>query len=233
MSYPQPYLYQSDVQTTQTTKAVLVLPEIFGVNAHIRSVADRFAQECNLPAFALDFFYDLTGEPNDFAYDEEGMNKGVALMHKTTGEVFDAIYSKGIAALHEALPEVQHIIVIGFCMGGRLAFAAGKHVAVQTILSLYGARANVPLYADGTNALEALINARGGDASLRIYGFFGETDQSIHEEDRALTAKTLQDAGIHYEQHLFTAGHAFFNDARPNFIPQAAAEAWDIIKQYV
>lgn len=228
--YPQPFLYQTNAPDAQSaTRAVLVLPEIFGANASIRSVADRFTSEFGVPAFALDFFYDLTGEANEIGYDPASQEKAVALMHQFTGEIFDAIYARGLAAIQEALPKVQHLTVIGFCLGGRVALIAGKEPKVDQIFSFYGARAHVPFYANEMTSLQVLTSARKGDATLHIHGFFGAHDPSIPEEERSETAKTLTEAGISYKEHLFDAGHAFFNSARATYDEAAAKAAWQII----
>lgn len=226
MSYIQPFLYQSEVTAAEGRSAVIVLPEIFGVNSHIRGVADRFATTFAVPAFALDFFYAINGEQNDFSYDDDGMQHGVALMHQFKAEAFDTLFARAVTCIQAIMPDLQSITVIGFCMGGRLSYLAAQNPMVKTVLSLYGSRAMEPVYADGTSAVEALTEARGGDTSLRIHTFFGESDPSIPAEARAATAEALKKAGLACSQHLFAAGHAFFNDARPTYVQPAAELAW-------
>ena len=61
-----------------TYPAVIVYMEIFGVNSHIRDVTERVARE-GYVAVAPDYFH-RTGPGVEYAYDEQGMGKGMALM---------------------------------------------------------------------------------------------------------------------------------------------------------
>src|SRR5512144_3063210 len=58
--------------------AVLVYMEIFGVNAHIRDVADRLARE-GYVALAPDYFH-RTGPGAEYGYDEAGFGSGMKLL---------------------------------------------------------------------------------------------------------------------------------------------------------
>ena len=59
-----------------------------------------------------------------------------------------------------------------------------------------------------------------------VLGIYGEEDQRIMDQEPELE-EALSDAGKTYEMVVFEgAEHAFFNDARERFNPEAAREAW-------
>lgn len=231
------YLYESQYNSKASVlnTAVIVLPEIFGVTDFIASTADRFASECNIPSFALDFFYQLTGEPNKFDYSTD-MQKGIELMQKMRGEDFLVIFNSAIEEISKTYPDVQNIIVCGFCFGGRLAYLAGLNDSrVNKIISFYGAGANQSNYIDGKSCIEALSSKRSGDTNLSVLSFYGGTDESIPIEDRHKTKSLFDATNINYQEVVCVeAGHAFFNNQRAQMYNRDASEhAWKTILYFI
>ncbi len=115
---------------------LLLIQEIFGVNDHIRSVADRWAQE-GFVVLAPDLFWRL--KPNiELGYGGEEFEKALQYF-----EEFDE--AKGIADLKEASTHLRdlkpctgRIGAIGFCLGGKLTFRLSAHFNLNAAVSYYG-----------------------------------------------------------------------------------------------
>jgi len=97
--------------------------------------------------------------------------------------------------------------VIGFCWGGGLAVRAAQVLDVACAVSFYGTRLK--------DYLDRPLKAP-------VQGHFGATDDHT---PRALVAEVLAYFGNDFEVFTYDAGHAFANDARPAFVPGAAATA--------
>src|SRR5579862_84922 len=82
----KPDLYTSPHNPPSSSKAVVVLPEIFGLNGFIKATTDKFAQELGLKAFALDHFYPVTGDNK--VYDYGNHDEPMKAMQQVTGENF-------------------------------------------------------------------------------------------------------------------------------------------------
>jgi carboxymethylenebutenolidase len=223
----KPFLYENTKHIKDSNSAVIVLPEIFGVTHGIKEITDRFADEFKTAAFALDFFYPLTGEPNSFDYETEGQ-KGFELMKKLSAEDFNKLFEEAIDYIVKAYPEIEEFTVVGFCFGGRLAYLSGLNKKVTKIISFYGGNANAP-YFNEKSVTEALAEARKDDDELQVLALFGSEDQSIPDEEIKKTIATLTDDDVNFEFEavvLEDAGHAFFNHKRKNYHQPSAEKAW-------
>jgi carboxymethylenebutenolidase len=186
--------------------AVVVIQEWWGLVEHIQDVVDRFASE-GFVALAPDLYHGKTTKSPDEA--------GRLLMELDAERAVREISAAGAYLLQ--LPECSSSKygVVGFCMGGALAqYAATKDADhVGAVVSFYGGfKQVVPEW----EKLQA--------AALFIYG---EKDKGVPAENgRQLEAK-LESLGKKSEVVIYPdADHAFFNDTRPNYKPEAAADAW-------
>ena len=98
-------------------RALVVVQEIFGVNHHIRAVADGFA-DAGYKVIAPAIF-DRAEAGIELDYDEAGMKRGIALMQRIPDE-------KTIADLLAAADALGHqkVGIVGYCWGGSLAWSA-------------------------------------------------------------------------------------------------------------
>jgi len=117
---------------------LVLIQEIWGVNAHIRAVADQYAMD-GYVVLAPDVFW--RQEPKtDLAYNEADTKKAYQLMNGLDGP--NAI--KDLMATAQALrqrPEITGKLgVVGFCMGGRLSYHLAATGAVDTAVCYYGGR---------------------------------------------------------------------------------------------
>jgi carboxymethylenebutenolidase len=109
-------------QPGQTFPAIIVFMEIFGVNGHIRDVAERLAAE-GYVAIAPNYYHRTT--PNlELGYDETGMTEGRRHKEATTRDGL-LVDIRAVIEFLKDLPEVadpDRIGCIGFCFGGHVAY---------------------------------------------------------------------------------------------------------------
>ncbi len=173
--------------------SVVILQEIFGVNAHFRSVADRYAADGYL-AIAPALF-DRAERGVELGYDQEGREKGFALLKA----IEPAKTMLDIQAAITAAREAGSVGLVGFCWGGTLAFAAACH--------LTGLDAAVGYYGGG-------IAGRLQDKpKIPLMLHFGDTDQSIPLSDVEKVRAALPQVPV----YVYHAGHAFNRDVAPSY----------------
>lgn len=212
--------------TSLNDSAIVVLPEIYGLNAHTRLVVDRCAQEFNLPAYGLDFFSALNHQVNDWDY-VSGKDQAMDLLRQYTGKIFLNFWDQALAEIKLRQPQIKNLIVMGFCFGGSLALLSAIKPEVKRVISFYGGQSLKPFIQDQT-ILDYLSEHRSGGGSLKILAFYGEQDHLISEADREKIKHHLSQIGD-YTGVVLPAGHAFFNSHRPSFNAQAADAAWQYL----
>ena len=182
---------------------LVVLQEIFGVNPHIRRVADGFAAEgYRVIAPAL---FDRVKPGVELDYNQDGMSAGIALM----GQVDQAKAILDVAAAVVAASEAGKVGVVGYCWGGSLAYAAA--------CSVDGLAAAVGYY--GGNIAKSLD--RRPKVPLMLH--FGERDAHIPKSDVDAIKAALPDVPV----YTYDADHGFNCDARGSYDKPSAAEALD------
>ena len=180
---------------------IVVIQEIFGVNAHIRGVADRLAA-AGYTAVAPQFFdYLETGVELD--YTSETMARGKALVNELGME--RAVEAVGSAA--EAIASAGKIGTLGFCWGGTVALLAAIRLGLPSV-SYYGAR-NLP-FLDQTPKAPVMFH-------------FGELDKSIPPEMVAKHREKLPQMEI----YTYPADHAFNRGIGAQYHEPSATLAWD------
>jgi carboxymethylenebutenolidase len=195
-----------------TYPGLLVLQEIFGVNAHIRDIAERFARE-GYVALAPELFH-RSAPGYEGRYDD--IQGGMAQATKLTpaGVEADLAAAHGYLQGH-ASARRDRIGVVGYCMGGRLAFLANARLPLQAAVSYYGGGI--------ATALLPLADTMAGPLLLVWAG----QDGYIPPEHRRSVAEALRAAGKPFVDVEFShADHGFFCDARSNYEPRAARQVW-------
>lgn len=185
--------------STPARGALVVVQEIFGVNAHIRSVVDRFA-DLGYSAISPALF-DHFERQVELGYDAGGVATGRDLAAKLG---FDRAL-EDVAAAAGALDAPGHTGVVGYCWGGTVAFLACTRLALPAV-SYYGGR-TVPFLHEAP------------EAPLLMH--FGEHDPIIPAEDR----RKHRDALPGVEMHVWPAGHGFNCEQRADFNAPVAARA--------
>ncbi|TGE06211.1 dienelactone hydrolase family protein [Hymenobacter fodinae] len=190
---------------------ILLLQEAFGVNGHIRNVADRLAQagyvviapelfhRTAAPGLEIPYSDFASAQPHYNAITPEGLTADMQACYdwlRSQGNVTDKIGS------------------IGFCLGGRVSFLANAVLPLAAGVSYYGG---------GTH----LLKDRAQDLHAPHLFFWGGLDKHISKEHIAQVTEAVDAAGKPYINTFISyADHGFHCDERPSYHPQAAAEAW-------
>jgi carboxymethylenebutenolidase len=114
--------------------AIVVVQEVFGVNPHIRKMADKFAAE-GYVAIAPSLF-DRVKAGVELGYDEAGLNEGLGFRQQIEEQTALA----DIQAAVEAVGSAGKVAVVGYCWGGYLAYRAANRVkGLSCAIGYYGA----------------------------------------------------------------------------------------------
>jgi carboxymethylenebutenolidase len=186
--------------------AVAVIQEWWGLVPHIQELTDRFAKEGFL-ALAPDLYHGRKTTSPDEA--------GRMLMELDVDRAEREIAGAGDFLLAQPGAATKSFGVVGFCMGGALAqFAATKNPKIAAAVSFYGGFKKVHLEWE---ALEGAV--------LLVYG---GRDQGVPASQAKPLEEKLKSLGKTVETVVYPeAGHAFFNDHRPEvYDADAAADAW-------
>jgi carboxymethylenebutenolidase len=198
---------------------MLLLHEIFGVNDYVRDSAQRLA-ELGYVVLAPDLFW-RTQPGLELRHDEAGLQAGMAAVAQLD---FAAAVDDAIAALEalRALPEVSggRAGVLGFCLGGTLAYQVAVNADPDVAVVYYGS--GIP------GALD-----RAGAITCPMIMHWGGADPYIPREQVDAVAAM---AGAHdsIECHVHEgAGHAFDNLAPMFHNPDACAAAWELTAAFL
>ena len=206
--------------------AILVFMEIFGINAHIRDIAERLARE-GYVALAPDYFH-RTGPGVDYEYNEEGMERGMALLAALQADEMISDVNAAIAWL-ESRADVQsgRVAAIGFCIGGHLAYLSACETSVCCVASFYGGGVAAP---EGPGGAQSTIG-RTPKIKGRVLCLFGDKDGYIPSDQVEAIAAALEAAGVNHETVVYPgADHGFFCDQRESYQEAAATDAWERVK---
>ena len=175
---------------------LVILQEIFGVTDQLKGVADRYAAEGL--AVAIPALFDRQKRQAVFGFDQGAGGREMMLAAdlgetmQDVGAAVDALRSRGLS-----------VAVLGFCWGGGLAIRAAQVLDISCAVAFYGTR--LPQYLD--RPLRA-----------PVLGHFGTKDDHVPPEMLDAARAALPEM----EVHLYEAGHAFANDARPSYVAGAA-----------
>jgi carboxymethylenebutenolidase len=207
--------------------AVVIAQEAFGVNDHIRDVCERFAR-AGFAALAPELYH-RDGKGLVFGYDE--LPKAREHLREVTNEGLERDVVAALSALR-AMPEVaaSRVGIVGYCMGGFVAFLAACRTDVASTVVYYGG---------------GIVNARPGfklaptlGEAERIrrplLGLFGAEDASIPPADVEAIRARLKELGKAHELVVYEgAGHGFSCDPRASFHAAAAADAWSRTRDWL
>jgi carboxymethylenebutenolidase len=200
--------------------AIIVLQEIFGVGDYIKEAADRLAG-LGYVALAPDLYWRI--EPGiALSHDEAGMGRAF----ETAGQMdHELAVRDSIDALRTAreLPEVTggQAGVLGFCLGGTLAFQVAIAGDPDVAVCYYG------------SGIAGMLDQADRITCPVLFHFGGADPYITREQSEAVCAfaasRPNMECHIHQE-----AGHAFDNHEAPMFHqPEPAARAWEITKNFL
>ncbi|MGA7299492.1 MAG: dienelactone hydrolase family protein [Candidatus Sulfotelmatobacter sp.] len=197
---------------------LLVFQEAFGVNHHIRNVAERFAAE-GYVAIAPELFHRTA--PPGFEGSYTDFPAVMPHVQAVTTETAEADVRSTYDWLRSSA-KANEISSVGFCMGGRVSFIANSTVALRAAVSFYGGGI-APGLLDRTAKLQA--------PSLFIWG--GMDKHIPPEQRRAVTNALSAEKKIYVNAEFSRADHGFFCDERAAYEPHSARQAWALTLEFL
>jgi len=195
---------------TRKGPGIVLIQEIFGVNEHIRSVAEQYAADGYL-VIAPDLFW-RSGQRIELAYDEAGWKRAVELMNATDVGQAQKDIELAIDAL-KAQPGLDGgIASIGYCFGGLLSYHTAANGLVDVAVAYYGGGIQ--------NQLE-----RADEIDVPLLMHFGEEDSHIPLDAVENIAERFEN-NDNVEIVVYPeAEHGFNCSHRDSYNQRAAAEA--------
>ncbi len=224
--WAEPQRIANDIDSVSPLKrAYIVLPEVFGVNAWVRSVADRLAAN-GYPALAVPLFA-RTAPGLELAYEPSDLAQGRRHKDATTTEQILSDVAAALDWLRTRHPAAA-IHVVGFCFGGHAAFLAATLPGVEHAFDFYGAGVSRMRPGGGEPSLALLPEIKA-----RLTCVFGTADPLIPLEDREAIGVALSKVDPACQRLRFVeyagADHGFMCEARSAFNPQASAQGWRLL----
>jgi carboxymethylenebutenolidase len=232
--------------------AVIVIQEVWGVDGHIADVADRFAN-AGYVALAPDLYSAGGGRPAALAVepvaaakaflntlptgqwmavlgDEQRRAQALSALPAAEAQEVDATIralfggaggdtARHVAVLRAAVAFLRAhpacagraVGSVGFCLGGSLSALLAGERELGAAVVFYGSSPGAE---------------QTGSIGCPLRGFYGHDDPRIVVGLPAFDA-ALAEAGVDHELRIYPdTPHAFFNDTRPSYRPEAARDAW-------
>jgi len=218
--------YLAQPQEPGSYPGIVVLQEIFGVNAHIREVTERIAK-LGYVAIAPAIFQRIA--PGfETGYTPEAIETGRNYAMQTKASELLSDIQTAIDYL-KSLPEVKKdgFGCIGFCFGGHVAYLTSTLPDIKATASFYGAGITSRTPGGGAPTLTLTPEIKG-----TLYAFFGKEDASIPQDQVDQIEAELEKYKIEHRVFRYDgADHGFFCDHRASYNPSSAADAWEQVKQ--
>jgi len=186
--------------------AVVVVQEIFGVNSHIRSVADGYAADGYLAVAPATFHRVKPGV--EMGYTEEDMKAGFALKMAVEALPAPGVLQDLQAAVDYAA-KAGKVGIVGYCWGGLLTWRAAAELS--------GLSAAVPYYGGGMTTPEEAARK----PKVPVLAHFGNKDHWIPLE----SVEAFEKAHPEVVVHVYAADHGFNCDQRGSYSAEPAAVA--------
>jgi carboxymethylenebutenolidase len=178
---------------------LVVVQEIFGVNAHIRSVADEYAKDGFLAVAPA--LFDRIERGVELRYEGADMQRAISFIPKL--DMDKAVLDVGAALDYARTTTGKKAGVIGYCFGGTLAWLAATRLHCDAAVGYYGGR--IGNYAAENPAAPVMLH-------------FGKQDTHIPAEE----VNKVHAAHPTVEIYWYDAGHAFNATPRASYNPEAA-----------
>ena len=217
--------------------AVIVLQEIYGVNAEMRRVTDLLPTS-GYVGLAINYYHRTHPDLNS-AYNDEGRRTGMEAASHVTRAGLREDLAAAVAWLN-AQDFVKHgkVATLGFCFGGTVAFLSATMDGICGAVSYYGSGIARPW---GNGEPEGLADADAIKAPVLI--ILGEEDESIPAEAVRRVCDTLDDRGPGCQIQIYkNVGHAFFRSGAPGASPhvssdealaEAVGDSWNLTQTFL
>lgn len=211
---------------------VVVLPEVFGVNGWVRSVADRLAGQ-GYAALAVPLFA-RTAPDLSLGYDAAGLQEGRSHKERTTASQLLEDIGRGADWLAGQLASLSgppeggpsaRLGCVGFCFGGHAALLAATLPQFGATCDFYGAGVVSGRPGGGPPSLEDVPAIPG-----RLLCVVGSEDPLIPASDVVAIGAALEAAHPggteHHRLLVLPGGHGFMCEARADYRAEAASAGW-------
>ncbi|MFQ5817940.1 MAG: dienelactone hydrolase family protein [Terriglobia bacterium] len=186
--------------------AIVVIHEWWGLNDQIKSLAEKFAGN-GYVALAVDLYRGRVATDRGEARE---LSRGLPRDRAVRDLKAAVSYLRARRDVHG-----DRIGSIGWCMGGGYSLALALNQADLAAAVIYYGRL----------VTEAASLRR---LNARVIGFFGEEDRGIPVASVRQFESQARALGKSVTVHIYPgASHAFANDTRPSYRPQAARDAWE------
>jgi carboxymethylenebutenolidase len=181
---------------------LVVVQETFGVNAHIRSVAEGWAKDGFLAVAPA--LFDRIEPGVELAYEGADMDRARSFIPKL--DVDKSLLDTKAAMDYAASATGKKVAVIGYCYGGTIAWLAATRLGAAAAVGYYGGQ---------------IARFAGENPSCPVMLHFGRQDAHIPAEE----VDKVQAAHPDVEVYWYDAGHGFNCDARSSYNAAAASVA--------
>ncbi len=208
--------------------AIIVLQEIFGVNAEVKRITDLVAN-AGYVGLAINYYHRTHPQLNE-PYTKEGLERGFAVAANVNRASLRLDISSAIHWLnHQEFVEPNKIATWGFCFGGTVAFLSATLPGLAGAVCFYGASIASEMASGEPEAL-ADVN----DIRCPLLLAFGGRDEYITREHIERIERTLKEAGKEAQIQVYpTVGHAFFRESNHAMEDsRVVSDAWDLVQAF-
>jgi carboxymethylenebutenolidase len=194
---------------------VLIYPDVRGLHGFYKELALRFA-EIGIPATAIDYFgrtAGLSARDESFEFWPHVYQMGF------TGFVNDV--QAALSFIRQSSEPNTPVFVVGFCMGGALAFLTGTRAEL-------GFAGLIPFYAGLNRSIGGFgsVLEHAHAVKYPLLAHFGGADEGIPPDQIQRLDQQLSTAGVEHEIVVYPdAPHSFFDRSAEQYAA-ASAEAW-------
>lgn len=182
---------------------LVVVQEIFGVNAHIRSVADGYAKDGFLAVAPA--LFDRIQPGIELGYEPADLQKAMSLVPKI--KIDKSLLDVGAAMGYAAENSHKKVGVVGYCFGGTLAWLAATRLRPAAAVGYYGGH---------------ILKYASENPSAPVMLHFGKDDAHIPESEIEKVHAAHPEIDVFFYKN---AGHAFNREGAPGYNAKAALEA--------
>src|SRR5215468_5671582 len=207
-----------------TGAGMVVIPDVRGLHAYYKELADRFA-EVGVDSVAIDFF--ARTAPSE---DRSDSFDFMAQVPQTKPETLQADIAAAAAYLRSADGgQVRRLYSVGFCFGGALSyFQAASGLGYAGVIGFYGWPLGLKRWPDRPKPIDAVSRYK-----CPVLSIFGGADEGIPQSAVDEFDAALRKGGIKHEMKVYPgAPHSFFDRKQAEFA-DASADAWKRVQAFV
>ncbi len=197
--------------------AIVLLQEILGPNATMRSTASEMADEGY--TVAVPDLYWRMQRRTDFGYGKDQVEVAFSFAKRLDDKLAIDDIADTVEHIKTTAPAVRFVHLMGFCLGGRLAVLGAQNANVASGISLYGVGVE--------RHLDALTSAK---CPLQLH--YGDKDRWV--PNTAVETVKQASVGRDIEIHIYPGiNHGFFPRTRPGHDRGASDMAWARIRDFM